>query len=200
VFSAFALLFSLVNAYYSFFRRGVLKADFGEVLHVQVNLDGYVRFTPEITLFNPGTTLAVTKGMEFRLVKVAEDSREDLQWTENVTTVFVDKDGSRYTRFESYPSVMFIPGGQAISKRVALVTVHPIQLRGGDYEIGMTIRSEGTSRPRVSTITRIRLTEDDIRFLTENKVGAATDVKPMLLLFFRRGKNTNCYLNGPGSR
>jgi hypothetical protein len=192
------MVVSLSTLYLSVFRKGTLRIEFGEVLQIQMFEDGRISVTLELAIFNPGSKTAVTKQLTFELIRLLDDRREPMIWTQNVTTVFVEENRGRDTRFESYPSTLFVPGGEAVSKRVALETLHSLDIRPGDYEVNVTIRSLGTSRYKRTARTKLRLATEDTAFIVTNKVGPPNTARRVLILLFQRGENTNCYLRAPG--
>ncbi|ADV84621.1 hypothetical protein [Terriglobus saanensis] len=195
VLSASALAVSIGNLYYSVFRKGTLMIKFGEVLQLQMFDDSRIRITPEVAIYNPGSKTAVIKQMEFEVLRIADDRREPLIWTENVTTIFVEEDRRRDTRFESFPSTWFIPGEEAVSKRVAIETLHAFDILPGDYDVIVKVWSMGTSSYKRTVETKLRITKEDAEFIVKNKMG-----RRVLVMLFQRGKNTNCYLRAPGFR
>jgi hypothetical protein len=124
VISSTALLVAVTNAYYSFFRKARLRPRFGETLMLQLAENERLRVIPELMLHNPGSPLAVVHQLSWELRSLSDDSRQSLIWEENLTTVFSEVDGHRKTdtRFESFPSTLSIPDGDAISKRLQLAT------------------------------------------------------------------------------
>ena len=171
---------------------------FGEVVLLQSGGEGRFRITPELAIHNPGSTLAVVHELSFELVRLSNDVREPLIWTENVTTVFKDDDRRRDTRFESFPGILFIGGGEAAVKRVALESAHPYEPSATDYELSVRITSDGTARRQITARTKIRLDDDDVRFLKAHQLSPTNTTRRLLLLYFQRGKNTNCFLRAPG--
>jgi hypothetical protein len=198
VLSVMALSVSLANAYFTFFRKARLKVRLGETLLLQVSENGRLRISPELALHNPGATLGVVHEISCELRKIADDSRERMVWEESLATVFRDENRRRDTRFESFPGVLFVPKGEALIKRLQLSTEHPYEISEGDYELSVAVRSDGTAEKETGITTRLRLMAVDVKFLKENQLGPENTLRRILLFFFRRGPNTNCYLRAPG--
>ncbi|SAL73406.1 hypothetical protein AWB68_04423 [Caballeronia choica] len=185
VISSVALLVAGTNAYFSFFRKARLRPRFGETLMLQLAENDRLRVKPELMLYNPGSTLAVVHRLSWELRRLSDDSRESLIWEENLTTVFSETDGRRKTnsRFESFPSALSIPGGDALSKRLQLATEHPFELLAGDYSLTVEVSSDGTRPRTVVTRTTVRLTNEDITFLRANQLGGKQHGPPDSSLF-----------------
>jgi hypothetical protein len=198
VFSTLALFVSLVTAYFTFFRRAKLKARFGETLFLQLTEGGRFRLNPELAMHNPGATLGVMHELSCEIRRLLDDTRESLVWEENLATVFVDEGRKRDTRFESLPGVLFIPKGEAVSKRLGLTTEHSFQPEEGNYELSAHIRTDGLAESDTNITTQLRLTKEDVQFLKENQLGPNNTTRRLLTFYFRRGPNTNCYMRAPG--
>jgi hypothetical protein len=169
VISSTALLVAVTNAYYSFFRKGGLRPRFGETLMLQLAENERLRVIPELMLHNPGSPLAVVHQLSWELRSLSDDSRQSLIWEENLTTVFSEVDGHRKTdtRFESFPSTLSIPDGDAISKRLQLATEHAVELSAGDYSLTVEVNSDGTRPRTVVARTTLRFTNEDIVLLCQ---------------------------------
>lgn len=196
-----ALAVAVTNAYFTFFRKATLQPRFGETLLFQLAESGRLRLSPEVTIHNPGATLAVVHELGWELQSLTDDSRQRMIWEENQTTTFVEEGGTRKTdtRFESFPGTLFISKGDALSKRMQISTEHSLPLKAGDYELSLTVSSDGTSNDSVVAKAKLRLTDGDITFLKQNQLGLNNTTRRLLKFFFHRGQNTNCFMRAKNS-
>ncbi len=198
VIASVSLAVSLTTAYFSFFRRAQLKARFGETLLLQLSESGRLRISPELALHNPGATLGVVRGLTCEFRRLTDDTNEPMVWDEIQTTVFKEENRGRDTRFESYPGVLVVPKGEALIKRLQLSTEHAYAISEGDYELSISVFSDGMATHETRVSTRLRFLADDVKFLKENQLRPENTSRRLLRFLFRSGPNTNCYLRAPG--
>jgi hypothetical protein len=194
VFSALALFVSLSTAYFSLFRRGKLKTRLGETLLLQLNSDGRLRVFPELAMHNPGASLGMVYHLTGELRRQAEDSREQLRWRSNLTTVFVDDGRRADTRFESLPGVIFLPKGDGLAKRLNLHTEHSYPLFAGDIDLTIDTWSGGFARKTTKVAAQIKLSQEDVDFLKEHQLPSPDSSGPFVHLFLRRGQGVDCFI------
>ena len=201
VIAVLALSVAVTNAYFTFFRKGDLQPRIGETMLLQLAESGRLRVKPEVTIHNPGATLAVVHELEWGLRALSDDSRQKLVWEENLTTVFVDDDETRRTdtRFESFPGTLVIPKGDAISKRMQLSTEHALPLKPGDYELTLKVSSDGTRSEANTLKTKLRVTDEDIRYLKDNQLSPSNESRRVLRFLYQRGESTDCFLRARNS-
>jgi hypothetical protein len=187
----------VITAYFSLFRKGVLDVRLGRILLAQYSGGGFIRLMPELSFVNTGATVALVYDISAVLRRVADDQRERMTWVESLTTDFVPETRSTDTRFLRFPETIVVPKGDVLKERLSLRSEHSYPLRPGDYQLEITIKSDGTARGSTRLQAQIRVQSEDINFLQEHQPRKGELIAWNLRFQFERGPNTNCYVGKP---
>ncbi len=183
VISVAALLISVITAYLTLFRRGRLQPRFGKVMLLQYQGDGRIHFKIELSVQNPGARVAVIYDIAGELRRLSDDTREPLIWQLTLTTEFDPETHGNDTRFKSLPETLFIAKTEAVKERLQFQTQKPYSFTPGDYEIEVSIRSDGTARSKTGLKSELRVSAEDIAFLEEYRTSQDGPKKQKNLYF-----------------
>lgn len=169
-----ALFISLATAYFSFFRGAKLQHELGDVLLIRLPSDNKPVLMPELALFNTGARVGVVTKITADIVSITDNRKTNLVWSANAVTEYKapaspsDNSGT-FTRFDSFPHVLFVSKAEAVIKRLVLNGENTYDLTAGDFDLTLTIRT--TSKiDHVLTLRRtFRLRTQDIEFLRVNR-------------------------------
>jgi hypothetical protein len=190
-----ALCVSFFTLYWTVFRTGRLKVKLGRVMLAQYVPNGSTHLKPEISAINTGATTVVIYNISGSIRRMSDDREENLIWTENLTTEFVEANRSNDTRFQSFPDTILIAKSEAIKQRLLLTTEHPYKFESGDYELKLAIQSDGASRRKTFVSGKMRIRPDDLGFLEKERPVAGAQRGLNLRFVMEYGPNTNCYLS-----
>ena len=196
VVSIFALATSFTTVYFTLLRRSYLRVRFGGTLLTQSIDNENLRLMPELILLNEGARPIVAYSVTCELRRKSDNNTEQLKWVANLSTVFDPLTRGNDTRFESYPTPIFVDKGLVVSKRLQLDTRHPLHLIADDYFLDMTILSDGSSNRSQRTDCTIRINTTDIEFLKNNPPDPVKKTWRNLRFQFEYGDGMNCYITG----
>lgn len=176
--SVLTAIVSFGTAYLTLIRGAQLNVQIGDTLLLYQGYSQRLSVMPEIALYNAGVAVAAVTKISATVVSVRDKRDAKLVWTQCVTTEYklLEQGGSRleerFTRFDGYPSVLFVSKAEAISKRLCLVSMNPYPLAADDYWLEVALRVEEPSRflfparhRQVSIRRRISIGQGDQSFL-----------------------------------
>jgi hypothetical protein len=150
---------------------------------------------PELALCNEGGGVAVVLKISGKLRSKADGAETNLRWTSNLVTEFLGKhEAKTFTRFESYPSTMFVSKSEAAIKRIEVESVHPFNLPAGDYDFELKILARSAMGPSETRRT-IRIRPQDERFLEFHRPKKGESKEIYMHLQFDFDHELKCYVS-----